>query len=102
MRKVLLALLLAVTMLVPLSGYARSYNARFDKASPEAVINTLRQETGLEFVYQKVLLNNAKRPVTCNYKDLSIEQLLNRVLYVHMLSGYERVGKSVTLKTPES
>ncbi len=101
MRKVLLALLLAVTMLVPLSGYARSYNARFDKASPEAVINTLRQETGLEFVYQKELLKNAKSPVTCNYTDLSLEQLLNRVLSVNMLLGYEVVDKTVILKRPE-
>lgn len=101
MRKVLLALLLAVTMLVPLSGYARSYNARFDKASPEAVINTLRQETGLEFVYQKELLKNAKSPVTCNYTDLSLEQLLNRVLSVNMLLGYEVVDKTVILKRPD-
>lgn len=101
MRKVLLALLLAVTMLMPLNGYARSYNARFDKASPEAVINTLRQETGLEFVYQKELLKNAKSPVTCNYTGLSLEQLLNRVLSVNMLLGYEVVDKTVILKRPD-
>lgn len=35
MKKVLLALLLAVTMLVPLDLAARSYNAKFDKATPE-------------------------------------------------------------------
>ena len=100
MKKVLLAILLAITVLVPLDGYARSFNARFDKATPEAVINTLRQETGLEFVYQKELLKEAKSPVTCNYTDLSLEQLLNRVISVNMLLGYEVVDKTVVLKRP--
>lgn len=100
MKKVLLAILLAITMLVPLDGYARSFNARFDKATPEAVINTLRQETGLEFVYQKELLKEAKSPVTCNYTGLSLEQLLNRVISVNMLLGYEVVDKTVVLKRP--
>lgn len=100
MKKVLLALLLAVTMLVPLDLAARSYNAKFDKATPEAVINALKQETGLEFVYQKELLKEAKSPVTCNYTGLSLEQLLNRVLSVNMLLGYEVVDKTVVLKRP--
>lgn len=74
MKKVLLALLLAVTMLVPLDLAARSYNAKFDKATPEAVINALKQETGMDFVYQKELLKEAKSPVTCNYTGLTLEQ----------------------------
>lgn len=93
--------MLAVMVLVPLSGYARTYNARFDKASPETVINSLRQETGLEFMYQKELLKTAKSPVTCNYTGLTLEQLLNRVLSVNMLLGYEIVDKTVILKRPD-
>ena len=100
MKKVLLALLLAVTMLVPLDLAARSYNAKFDKATPEAVINALKQETGMDFVYQKELLKEAKSPVTCNYTGLTLEQLLNRVLSVNMLLGYEVVDKTVVLKRP--
>ena len=35
-------------------------NVSFDKATPEAVINTLKHDTGLEFVYQKDILKAAK------------------------------------------
>lgn len=101
MKKVLLVLLLAVTLLVPLDGYARTYKAQFDKATPEAVINALKTETGLEFVYQKELLRHAKSPVTCNYSGLSLDQLLNRVLSVNMMLGYEVVDKTVVLKQPD-
>ena len=100
MKKVLLALLLAVTMLVPLDLAARSYNAKFDKATPEAVINALKQETGMDFVYQKEPLKEAKSPVTSKYTGLTLEQLLNRVLSVNMLLGYEVVDKTVVLKRP--
>ncbi len=101
MKKVLLVLLLAVTLLVPLNGYARTYSATFDKATPEAVINALKAETGLEFVYQKDILKHAKTPVTCSYSGLSLDQLLNRVLSVNMMLGYEVVDKTVVLKQPD-
>ncbi|MCM1077096.1 MAG: SusC/RagA family TonB-linked outer membrane protein [Bacteroides sp.] len=100
MKKVLLVLLLAVTLLVPLDGYARTYKAKFEKATPEEVIKTLKQETGLEFVYQKDLLKQAKSPVTCDYSGLSLDQLLNRVISVNMFLDYEVVDKSVILKAP--
>ncbi len=100
MKKVLLALLLAVTLLVPLDGYARAYNVSFDKATPEAVINTLKHDTGLEFVYQKDILKAAKSPVTCNYTGLTLEQMLNRVISVNMFLDYEVVDKTVILKRP--
>lgn len=101
MKKVLLALLLAVTLLVPLDGYARAYNVSFDKATPEAVINTLKHDTGLEFVYQKDILKAAKSPVTCNYTGLTLEQMLNRVISVNMFLDYEVVDKTVILKRPQ-
>lgn len=100
MKNVLLALLLAVTLLVPLDSYARTYSASFDKASPEKVIAALKQETGLDFVYQKDVLRYAKQPVTCDYSGLTLEQLLNRVLSVKMMLGYEVVDKTVVLKMP--
>lgn len=96
-----MAIILAIVMLVPIQGYARYYNASFDKATPEAVINTLKQETGLEFVYQKELLKEAKNPVTCNFTGLTLEQLLNRVISVNMLLDYEVVDKTVILKRPD-
>lgn len=100
MKNVLLALLLAVTLLVPLDSYARTYSASFDKASPEKVIAALKQETGLDFVYQKDVLRYAKQPVTCDYSGLTLEQLLNRVFSVKMMLGYEVVDKTVVLKMP--
>ncbi|MCM1137834.1 MAG: SusC/RagA family TonB-linked outer membrane protein [Muribaculum sp.] len=100
MKKVLMVLILAVSMLIPLECYARTYNAQFDKANPEEVIKTLKQETGLEFVYKKDILKHAKSPVTCNYTGLTLDQLLNRVISINMFLDYEVVDKSVILKTP--
>lgn len=100
-KVVLLFFLLAVTLLVPLDGYARTYKAQFEKASPEEVIKTLKQETGLEFVYRKDLLKYAKGPVTCNYNGLTLDQLLNRVLSINMFLDYEVVDNSVLLKAPD-
>lgn len=102
MKKALLVLLIAVTLLIPLDGYARTYKASFDKATPEAVINALKQETRLEFVYQKELLKYAKSPVTCNYSGLTLDQLLNRVLSINMFLDYEVVDNTVVLKLPNA
>ena len=102
MKKVLLVLFLAIMLLVPLDGYARTYSAVFEKASPEEVINTLKRETGLDFVCTKELLNSAKSPVTCNFTGLTLDQLLNRVLSVNMLLGYEVVDNTVVVKRPDA
>ena len=101
MKKGLYLLLLVISLFVPIESYARTYNAKFDQATPEAVLNALKHETGLEFVYQKDVLKAAKTPVTCNYTGLSLDQLLNRVISVNMLLGYEIVDKTVIIKLPD-
>jgi TonB-linked SusC/RagA family outer membrane protein len=102
MRKVLFVLLMAVMLLVPLDSYARTYSAHFDKATPEQVINTLKQETGLDIVCTKDLLKSAKSPVTCDFTGLTLDQLLNRVLSVNMQLGYEVVDNTVVIKRPDA
>lgn len=102
MKKVLLVMLLAFTLLIPLEGFARTYKATFDHATSEEVIKALKAETGLDFVYQKDILKSAKSPVTCNYTGLTLDQLLNRVLSINMFLDYKVVDNTVVLKLPDA
>lgn len=95
-------MLLAVTLLVPLSGYARTYSADFNKATPEEVINTLKRETGLDFVCTKDILRNVRGPVTCSLSDQTLDQLLNNVLIGNMHLSYELVDNTVVIKRASS
>lgn len=101
MKQTLLALIFAILTLVPAEAWAKNYSVTFDKATPLEVITTLKRETGLEFTYQKDLLKHAKQPITCSYSNLTLEQLLNRVISMQMVLGYEVVDKNVVLKQPK-
>lgn len=102
MRHLFLTLLTVFALFfMPAYGHAKTYSANFDKASPEKVLAFLKQETGLNFVYQKDVMKYAKKPVSCSYDKLSLDQLLHRVISVEMMLGYEIVDKTVVLKRPD-
>lgn len=100
MKHLLILLALFMVSLVPLQAEARTYSAHFVNASPEQVIQQLKKETGMEFVYKKDLLKHAKSPVNCDYKNLTLDQLLNRVLSINMFLAYEVIDNRVLLKSP--
>lgn len=100
MKQRFLILLVAFLALMPSEAWAKTYSAKFSNASAEEVVKTLKQETGMEFVYSKDLLKYAKQPVTCDYSNLTLDQLLNRVLSIKMSLGYEVVDNRVLIKAP--
>lgn len=100
MKQRFLILLVAFLSLMPSVAWAKTYSAKFSNASAEEVVKTLKQETGMEFVYSKDLLKYAKQPVTCDYSNLTLDQLLNRVLSIKMSLGYEVVDNRVLIKAP--
>lgn len=103
MGKILFSVLVAFLLLLPLESYGRTYKATFDKATPAAVMSTLSQETGLEFVYDpSVIKGNAYGPVTCSYSDLTLDQLLNRIICGQMRLLYKIDGKTVTISRPSA
>lgn len=95
---ILMALFLA---LLPSAAWARTYSAKFNNASAEEVVKALKQETGMEFVYSKDLLKFAHAPVSCDYTNLTLDQLLNRVISIKMSLGYEVLDNRVLIKAPD-
>lgn len=100
MKRFLTFLLVIVTMVLP--GFAEKYNVTFDKASPETVIKKLKAETGMGFVYQKDILNKAVGSISVEYKDLSLEQLLHRIINQKMHLAYEIVDNTVVISVPDA
>ena len=69
-----------ICLLFPLRIMAQDYNISYKKQSIESVITDLRKKTGYEFVYQKHILNDLPE-ITCTYKNVTIEQILDRIFY---------------------
>lgn len=100
MKKVLLAIILSLMLLVPAGASARTYSATFDMTGPEAVINTLKQETGLEFMYQKGILADVPQHISGSFQNLTLDQLLNRVVNGQLHLAYKIVDKTVVISRP--
>lgn len=100
MKKVLSVIILFLMLLVPAGASARTYSATFDKTGPESVINLLKQETGLEFMYQKGILTDVPQQISGAYSNLTLDQLLNRVINGQMHLAYKVVDKTVVLSRP--
>lgn len=94
--------LLTLMLTVVLSAFtqaagAQTYSVNYNNLTIEQVIRDLRKRTGYEIVYQKAVIQNAPR-ITCNYRNLNLQQLLNRVLLDQAGIDYEIVKKSIVLK----
>lgn len=76
---------------------AQTYSVSYDKEPIEKVISDLRKRTGYEFVYQKQVVQGVPH-ITCTYKNLSLQQLLNRVLLDQAGIDYEIMKKSIILR----
>jgi TonB-linked SusC/RagA family outer membrane protein len=90
-------MLIIVLCLFARPACAQQYSVDYRNQTLEEVIKDLRKRTGYEFMYKKQLLQGAPR-INCQYKNLNLNQLLNRVLYQAAGIEYEIVKHEVILK----
>ena len=95
-------LLLSLVLTVVSSAFAvdaagQTYSVDYKNMPIEQVIRDLRKRTGYEIVYQKPVIAGVPS-ISCTYKNLTLVQLLNRVLLQQAGIDYEIVKKSIVLK----
>ena len=76
---------------------AQDYNVDYENQTIEQVIRDLRKITGFQFVYKKETLDGVPS-VTCSYKNATLQQLLERVLYEEAGLDYEIANGTIILK----
>ena len=101
MKKSFLIFIVTALLLIPLGGYARSFNVTFHNDNVESALNILKKETGYNFVYRKDLISGITNPITGNYKNVDLDYLLNNVVTAQMGLGYEVIDKTVILRKGE-
>lgn len=101
MRKSFLIFIVSALLLIPLGGYARSFNVTFRNDNVEAALNILQKETGYDFVYRKDLINGISTPVSGSYRNVDLDYLLQHVVTAQMGLGYEVIDKTVILRKGE-
>lgn len=100
-RKLLLVIVTVCIMLaVPLGANAQRYSVAYKDATIEQVISDLRKKTGYEFVYQKQVVRDVGN-VTESYKNMTLEQILNRIICENLNLDYDIVGKTVVINKPK-
>lgn len=98
MQRNFFALLLLACLLfcLPAEVNAQKFSVSYKNTNIEKVIQDLRKKTGYEFVYQKQIIENVGN-VTAKYKNITLEQLLNRIFVEEAELDYEIVGKTIVL-----
>lgn len=97
MKRRLLAIVIAA-MFVPFTTLARNYDIAFRGDSPESALSAIKKTTGYEFVYNKGVMSGLENiTVTGTFNDMSIEQILNRVITMQLGLDYEIVDKTIVL-----
>lgn len=90
-------LLLTALIMSTLTVLARDYSATFSNADPERTVSILRKTTGYDFVYQKSMLEKNKARVNGEYKDVSLNQLLDQTIVNQLGMSYKITGNTVTI-----
>ncbi len=96
MRKYILTLILIISQCAICTAQ-QTYDVDYQEQTVEQVIRDLRQKTGYQFVYKKETLNDMPR-ITCNYKNATIQQLLDRIFYEEAGLEYEVTKGTIILK----
>ncbi len=97
-KKRLYALMLIVLLTaIPTSVLAQKYSVNYQNQTIEQVLADLKKRTGYEFMYQKQTVSRVK-PITCSYKDVTLTQLLDRIIYQGANIDYEVTGKTIILR----
>lgn len=100
-RIYLLVLLSLLTLaLAPPALADRTYNVAYDNLRVEQVISDLHRRTGYEFVYQKDVIANTPK-ITATYRNLTFEQILNRIFLEDLDIAYDIIDKTVVLSRPK-
>lgn len=88
-------------LIAPLPAWsAKTFNVTYDNIPVQQVISDLHKRTGYEFVYQKNVLSGQPK-VTASYKNMTLEQILNRIFVEDLEIAYEIVDKTVILSRPK-
>ncbi|MCH5226634.1 MAG: SusC/RagA family TonB-linked outer membrane protein [Muribaculaceae bacterium] len=96
-----LILILITVVLFSSTIEAKNLTVNFSNTPLEKVMAEIKKQSGYEFVYQKNLVDG-NEPVTMNLKNVSIEQILNR-LFVDSDIAYEIIDKTIVLsKAPDN
>lgn len=75
----------------------QTYSVSYESQSVEQVIKDLRKMTGYQFVYKKETLQGTPL-ITCSYKDATLQQLLDRIIYEEGGLDYEISNGTIVLK----
>lgn len=104
-QKILLSILFLCTLFaLPNPATAApaepTYNISFENRPFEQVLSDLRRKTGYEFVYQKQIIEQLP-PITCSYRDVTLQQILDRIIWNIAGLDYEIVAKTIILSLPD-
>lgn len=84
---------------IPAQSAEPKYDFKCKDTPVETALLELRKLSGYDFVYQKELLKDFG-PVTCNYSEMSLPQILNRIFDENNIS-YQIVDKTIILSKSE-
>ena len=96
MKRQVILLLMALFMSA-LSAFAQRYSATFHNATPNEAMAILRKATGHDFVYQKSLVQSNDNHVNGDYKDMSLNDLLDLTVVSQLKMNYKITGNTVTI-----
>lgn len=99
-REILTGIVAAMFTLIPINGIAKNYSVNYQRATFEQVIADLRKKTGYEFVYQKNITKDAG-DITCKLNNVSLQQILNRIILDDAELDYEIIDKTVVISKPK-
>ena len=104
-QKILLSILFLCTLFAlpnPATAAPKepTYNISFENRPFEQVLSDLRRKTGYEFVYQKQIIEQLP-PITCSYRDVTLQQILDRIIWNIAGLDYEIVAKTIILSLPD-
>ena len=102
MRKSFLILIVTALLLIPLGGYARSFNVSFRNDNAETALSTLKKETGYDFVYRKDLVSGIKATINGNYRNASLSDILDKVVAGQMGLSYEIIDNTVIIRKADA
>jgi len=92
----------AAILLFPASMMAKKMSVNFSDTPIEQAMSEIRKQSGYEFVYKKNLIDKREK-VTLRLRDVSIEQVLNRIFNEDSGIKYELIDKTIILsKAPDN
>lgn len=90
--------ILIAWLVLPLTALAQKYSASFHGDSPTEAIALLKKVTGYDFVYQKDLLKDLKVQVIGEFREVTMQELLDYTVQMQMGLDFKIVDKTVTLR----